>query len=220
MMRSTATLLSLFALEACVHQKVLEPAAGVPVASGRRDVAEAATAGVTVMATGDSWKGDPPGLGSLFTPVGVTIENHSGKALRVTYRDFSLSGASGFHYAAIRPIRARGTLSAPGTTSAASQPTYADVYPAVDDWPGPVVYAPYQSHGFDAIWPERLPTQDMLAKAIPEGALQEGGKVSGFVYFQSVTGREPAVEFEMTLANATDGQAFGRIGIPFRTAQQ
>jgi hypothetical protein len=220
MIRSIVAVLSLFVLEACVHEKVLEPAGGVPVVPGRRDVAEAATDGVTVTATGDSWKGDPPGLGSLFTPVRITIENHSGRALRVTYRDFSLSGASGFQYPAIRPIRARGTLSAPEATSSAARPTYADVYPAVEDWPGPVVYPPYEYHGFDGSWPEHLPTQDMLSRALPEGLLQDGGKVSGFVYFRSVTERESAVELGMTLAEATDGRAFGRIAIPFQTAQQ
>ena len=220
MIRSIAPVVSLFVLEACVHQKVLEPAVGVPVAPGRRDVAEAAMDGVTITATGDSWKGDPPGLGSLFTPVRVAIENHSGRALRVTYRDFSLSGASGFQYPAIRPIRARGTLSAPGATSAAARPAYAEVYPAAEDWPGTLVYAPYEYHGFDASWPEHLPTQDMLSRALPEGLLQDGGKVSGFVYFRSVTQRESAVKLEMTLAEATDGQAFGHIAIPFQTAQQ
>jgi hypothetical protein len=118
---------------------------------------------------------------------------------------------------ALRPIRARGTLSAPGETSSASRPAYADVYPAVDDWPGPVVYAPYQYHGFDGRWPERLPTEDMLSKALPEGVLQEGGKVAGFVYFRSVTAREPKVEFEMTLADASDGQTFASVAIPFQS---
>jgi hypothetical protein len=217
MMRSIATVLSALALGACAHEGVLEPAAGAQRAPGQKTVAEMTAAGVTVAVTGDSWKGDPPGLGSLFTPVRVTIENHSGRPVRVSYRDFSLSGASGFHYPAIRPIRARGTLSARADTSTVSLPAYADVYPAVDDWPGPVVYAPYQDHGFDGRWPERLPTQDMLSEALPEGILQDGGKVAGFVYFRSVTGREPKVQFEMTLADASDGQTFASVAIPFQS---
>src|SRR5712664_3393009 len=106
MMRSIAATLSLLALEACVHEQVFEPAAGASLAPGRQNVAEAIAAGVTVKAARDSWKGDPKDLGSLFTPVRVIIQNHSWKPLRVSYGDFSLSGASGFQYAAIPPIKA------------------------------------------------------------------------------------------------------------------
>jgi hypothetical protein len=219
MNRSVASLLALFALEACVHQRVLEPAAGAPLAEGRRNVAETAAAGVAVRVTGDSWKGDPPGLAILFTPVRVIIENHSGKTLRVSHRDFSLSGSSGFHYAAKAPIKAQGTLSGPGVTSSASRPHSAYVYPPVDAWPGGVVYSPFVYDGFDANWPEQLPTQDMLSQALPEGVLENGGEVAGFVYFPSVTGRESAVEFEMTLEEASSGQTFGRVAIPFQTKQ-
>jgi len=111
-MRSLAATLSLLALGACVHQQVLEPAAGASLAPGRQDVAETTGAGVTVKVARDPWKGDPEDLGSLFTPVRVTIQNHSWKPLRVSYQDFSLSGASGFQYAAIPPIKTRGTVSA------------------------------------------------------------------------------------------------------------
>jgi len=220
MKRLVAAAIAAFALEACVDQRVLEPAAGAPLAQGRQNVAETAAAGVIVRVTGDSWKGDPPGLGILFTPVRVTIENHSGKTLRIGHRDFSLSGSSGFHYVAKAPIKAHGTLSGPGLTSAASQPHSALVYPPVDAWPAGVAYAPMYYDGFDAKWPEKLPTQEMLSQALPEGALADGGAIAGFVYFQSVTGRESAVEFEMTLVNEIDGQTFGRVTIPFQSTQR
>src|SRR5712692_3542460 len=97
---SVAALLSVFALEACVHDKVLEPAADATLAPGRQNVAEASTAGVSLRVAGDAWKGDPRDLGTLFTPVRVTLENHSGKTVRVSYRDFTLAGDNGFHYAA------------------------------------------------------------------------------------------------------------------------
>ena len=48
---------------------------------------------------------------------------------------------------------------------------------------------------------------------------QDGGTVSGFVYFQSVTSRESAVQFQMNLVDASDGTAFGVITIPFQSAQ-
>jgi hypothetical protein len=232
MMRSTAAVLSLIALGACAHERVLEPAAGASLAPGRPKVAEVSAAGVTVKVNGDAWKGDPQDLGTLFTPVRVTIENQSGKTLRVSYRDFSLAGARGFHYAAIPPIKARGTLSALEAPAAPRlqmagwehdrfriAPHYSYLYPGIAPWAGPFGYDPLYYDRYYARWPEHLPTQDMLSEALPEGAVQDKGSVAGFVYFQSVTGREPSVQFHMTLVDAGDGQPFGSIAIPFETTQ-
>jgi hypothetical protein len=165
--------------------------------------------------------------------VRITVKNNSGKTLRVSYRDFTLAGASGFHYEAVPPIKARGTLSArqappsPSLRMAAWEhdrfsvaPRYGYLYPGMDMWEGPWADDPLYYDGFHARWPEKLPTQDMLSEALPEGAVQDGGSVAGFVYFQSVTGRESAVQFEMSLVDANNGQTFGRVAIPFQTTQR
>ena len=208
--RPVAALLSVFAFEACAHERVLEPAAGASLAPGRQDVAEAVVAGVTLEVSGDSWQGDPQNLGSLFTPVRVTLRNESGKALRVSYQDFKLSGASGTEYAAMTPDEARGSL------AVAPQSPYAGFErdPMGVMGPRPIDDAYYGSS------PERLPTPDMLSQALPEGMVQDGEDVTGFLYFPSVTGTEHAVELDMTLSDATDGQAFGRIAIPFQTSER
>ena len=231
MMRPIAAVLSVLALEACATGKVLEPAAGATLAPGRLNVAELSAAGVTVNVTGDSWKGDPQDLGTLFTPVRVTLENHSGKTLRVSYRDFTVAGGSGFNYAAIPPMKARGTLGAREAPSPSVRlagwehrgfyvaPHYSYLYPGLEPWPGMFGYDPLYYDNFYSRWPERLPTQDMLSEALPEGVVQDGGSVSGFVYFQSVTGRESAVQFKMDLVDASDGQSFGVLAIPFQTRE-
>jgi len=208
--RSVAALLSVFAFEGCAHEKVLEPAAGASLAPGSKDVAETAVAGVTVEVSGDSWQGDPQNLGTLFTPVRVTLRNESGKALRVSYQDFKLSGASGTEYAAITPDEARGSL------AVAPQSPYAgfELDPMGVMGPQPIDDAYYGSS------PEQLPTPDMISQALPEGLVQDGGNVTGFLYFPSVTGSEPAVELDMTLSDASDGEAFGHIAIPFQTSER
>lgn len=242
MIRSIA-LVSGIALVACAQQKVLEPAPGAKLAPGRKDVAEAATAGVALKVSGDSWKGDPQDLGTLFTPILVTLQNQSGKTLRVSYQDFTLTGGSGFKYAAIPPMKAKGTISAEAASprprmavwdgSAPAQlrrarfegrgfyvaPHFSYLYPGFEPWGGPFAYDPLYYDTYYARWPERLPTRDMIAEALPEGAVQDGGSVSGFVYFQSMTGRESAVQFEMNLVDATNGSSFGLAAIPFQTAQ-
>src|SRR5260221_3455666 len=232
MMRPVAAVLSVLALEPCATPKALEPAAGAALAPGRLNVAEASASGVTVKVTGDSWKGDPQDLGTLFTPVRVTLENHSGKTLRVSFRDFTLAGGSGFNYAAIPPMKARGRLSSREASPSPSlrlagwehrgfyvAPHYSYLYPGIEPWRGMFAYDPRYYDNFYSRWPERLPTQDMLSEALPEGAVQDGGSVSGFVYFQSVTRRESVVQFKMDLVDASDGQSFGVLAIPFQTKE-
>jgi hypothetical protein len=222
MMRPIAVALSAFAVGACAHGKVLEPAAGAALAPGLHNVAEAVAAGVTVRVGGDSWKGDPQDLGGLFTPVRVTIRNQSGKTLRVHYSDFTLSGARGSRYAVIPPDKAQGSLrvrDAPSPSSprpaAWDHPHSSYLFP--DAWAGPFGYeAPYNDQSY-LNSPRRGRTQDLLSDALPEALVQDGGRVAGFVYFQNVTEHESAVEFEMNLADASDGQAFGRVAIPLQT---
>jgi hypothetical protein len=244
MNRSIAVAASVLVLSACVHERILEPAPGAQLAPGKRDVAEVAVSGVTVKATGDSWKGDPEDLGKLFTSVRVTIDNHSGKPLSVSYLDFSLSGASGSHYTAVAPRDASGWLSLhltqpspPVQLAAWHGGEHAAggheggferggfergwgrdpfLYPGIDLYSG---IDPWMGGGFYARPPEHLPTPDMLSQALPEGVVPDGDKTTGFIYFPNVTKRESAVELDMTLFDATNGQAFGHLAIPFETAR-
>lgn len=68
--------------------------------------------------------------------------------------------------------------------------------------------------------PTALPTQDMLAEALPEGVHEDGGRVDGFIYFQNVT-REDQVRFELKLVDASNGTELGTpISVPFRVGRR
>src|SRR5262249_44614550 len=95
-------------------------------------------------------------------------------------------------------------------------PHYAGWYPGWGVWSGYYPYDPFYYDSLYAYWPERLPTQDMISQALLEGAVQEGGRITGFVYFQGVGDRESSVTFAMNLADATNGQSFGQVSIPFQ----
>jgi hypothetical protein len=225
MMRPIAAILSVFAVGACAHEKVLEPGAGAALVPGRQNIAEAATAGVTVRVTGDAWKGESQDLKGLITPVRVAIRNESGKTLRVRYSDFQLSGASGSRYAAISPGKAQDSLSVrdeppPRSPRPAgwAPPHSSYLYP--DAWAGPFGYeAPYYDQSY-VNSPHGAPAPDLRSDALSEAVVQDGGRAAGFIYFQNATEHESAVQFEMTLADAKDGQAFGRVAIPLKTAQR
>ncbi|MGZ3461836.1 MAG: hypothetical protein ACXU86_25365, partial [Archangium sp.] len=75
---------------------------------------------------------------------------------------------------------------------------------------GPGYYAPYY-------WapPEPLPTRDMVRKALPEGTLDTGGTLSGFLYFQSVSPQEGRVTLQVRLVDARTGEQFGTLSVPF-----
>jgi hypothetical protein len=250
--RRTLLGLSSVALTACATTPVLKPEPGDSIAPGTKLV-QTDVSGVQLQVGGDSWKGDPPNLGTLFTPVKVSIVNQSGKALRVSYADFSLNGSSGFKYSAIPPMSAKGQISqAPSQNGLRTQlalyqpldssdlsgrvmlagwshhydhdhfyiaPHYSSFYPGWGVWPYAYPYDPLYYDSLYANWPEQLPTQDMLSEGLPEGVVQNGGKVSGFVYFQSVAKRESSVTFTMNLVDATNNQSFGQVTIPFEVSK-
>ena len=185
-------------------------------------MALADVAGVRVQVAADAWKKDPSNLTDVFTPLHLAIENASGHAVRVSYPDFALTGANGFRYAAIPPLDTRGTV----VTQVAPVPSrfYADrffiadrywpYYPRFSRW-APFPYDPLYFDQYYSYWPQPLPTRDMIAEALPEGAIQDRGQVAGFLYFQSAITKESRVVFEMNLVDASNGQSFGQISIPF-----
>jgi hypothetical protein len=98
-------------------------------------------------------------------------------------------------------------------------------------WGGPGRPGPWGPWGwsgyYDPFWdpfygpntrwrePEPLPTQDMVRQALPEGTLEPGASISGFVYFHDVSAREGNVTLEARLVDARTGEQFGTLAIPF-----
>ena len=248
--------LSSVGMVACATTPVLKPAPGDTLAPGKPNVVQANVAGVVVLIAGDAWKGDPPDLGQLFTPVMVTIQNNSGKSVRVSYADFNLSSSNGFTSTAIPPIKAKGQISQadPGSSKIPIQlaiyepellgkaplsgrvrlaafehgfnhsrfmvaPHFANFYPGMEAWPYSYPYDPFYYDSLYASWPEKLPTQDMLSKGLPEGVVQNNGNISGFIYFKGVGSQESSVTFGMNLVDATNGQSIGQVSVPFAVSK-
>jgi hypothetical protein len=190
--------------------------AAAPVVPAKPDVATVELAGVRIFVSADSWQGDPANLSELYTPVLLRVENHSGKAVRIAYRDMRLHGSSGSRYRAVSPQQFSGIVPA----------AYSSFEPAV----GPrfdhdrFFVDPEFSYREDSIphddghyrrRPEPWATPDMIAEALPEGAVDDGGLVSGFVYFPALRKGESADRFVMVLPDADGGPELGRVSIPF-----
>lgn len=87
-----------------------------------------------------------------------------------------------------------------------------------DDWP---FYDPYWYGGYYSYWYNiKLPTPGMLRAAMPEGVIQDGGHLSGFLYFEEVSPGLKMVDFRVDLVNALDEKTFGTILMPFAVVKQ
>lgn len=224
----------------CATEGTLTPGPGAQLLPGSDTTAFAERAGVQVQVDGAAWRGEPGELARLLTPVNVAIDNRSGRKLRIAYRDFSLVGASGFRYPAMAPLPGQMAVSAAdapqGTVVLAQHPArpaprrapppprfrhrHFYVAPHVRPWyPGFHVWPHFFFFDADAYrrsnWPAALPTDDMISLGLPEGVLEDGGHVEGFVYFQGVARREAQVHFELQLVEAETEQALGVMVVPF-----
>lgn len=54
-----------------------------------------------------------------------------------------------------------------------------------------------------------------LARALPEGVIEPGGKVSGFVYFPGVGADVKRVRLRADLVNAQTGETLVPLALPF-----
>lgn len=221
----------------CATEPVLVPGPGASRPAGAPQVALADVAGVRLWANGDAWKGTPSTLEQVLTPVQVTLENHSGRPIRIAYKDFSLLGSTGFHYAALPPFSLQGTaVSAAGQPGAVIPAAYHPVapiqprfrserfllarpylgfYPGFQPWPYGWEWDPFYYDRWYGSWPTPLPTKDMLEEALPEGVVEDGGRVAGFIYFQQTTSKESQVQLQFEVHDAKTGEVLGTGSVPF-----
>ena len=54
----------------------------------------------------------------------------------------------------------------------------------------------------------------MRERAIPEGVIQPGGQVSGFLYFRRIPQDIERVTLRAELMNGLDGKGFGEVRVP------
>jgi len=97
-----------------------------------------------------------------------------------------------------------------GYTAFELAPGYSDYYPSVRPCADPYYYGYYYPR-----WRSiNLPTDGMLRRALPEGILNSGGRLDGYLYFEELTDDVERVAFRMDVVNARTGMNLGeRIAI-------
>lgn len=214
-------LLLTLSVASCAPRADLTPAPTANEVAALGEAAASTDAGVRVVASVDRWVGRPEDLNEV-RPIWVEIENDSQIPLLVRYNAFALVGPAGERFVALPPFDIEATAAEPvaapalPTTGFAVAPYASPFFPGATPFAGPF--------GFDSLYyrsyyPQfrriSLPTEDMVREALPEGVLDPGGRISGFLYFQPVNPELAQVVFTADLANAETGETFGSVRIPF-----
>ena len=154
----------------------------------------------------------------------VTIVNAGANPVRVGYEQLRLVSPSGRRYSALPPFDIEGSaVVRVGTayyppTGFAYAPYMGPYFPGAPLYDGGFATNPlYWERFVPVMRTVDLPTFDMLRKALPEGVLEPGGRLSGFVYFEDVGPGVERVELRADFENADTGERIVRLGIPFKT---
>jgi hypothetical protein len=184
--------------------------------------AHAMSEGVRLEIQGDAWEGMPADLGDNFTPVLVHVENNSANALRIRYNDFILRADDGTRFHALPPFRIDDTVTEPITDPLVYNrfllaPYLSPFYPNWTIYSDPFLFdTVYFNRYHPSFQTINLPTGDMIQKALPEGVVEPGGRVSGFLYFEDPDDDVGRVTLTHELTTPM-GTKFGQIQIPLLT---
>jgi hypothetical protein len=160
------------------------------------------------------------------TPMRVVIRNESAMPMLVQYRNFALVAHDGTRYNALPPLsidaevtrEVAATVVRPAFTydGFVVAPYYSGYYPGFGVatnpyWHDPLYYESYYDYWVDI----PLPTEHMLNAALPDGRLEPGGSLSGWLYFEKVAPELDQVRFRADLVDADSGRQVGEISLPF-----
>ncbi len=189
----------------------------------------AQVANIEVVVRPEVWPGEAP-FGQEVLPMRVTITNEGDRPIRLRYGDFALVASGGPVYAALPPFRIAGTVEEPVLATdygpidepwfeAAGfevAPYVAPLYPHLPVAGGPLFVDPLYNETYYDRWLEyELPTEEMLERALPEGTLDPGGRVSGYLYFEQPAPALERAQFRFDLIGARAGERLGTLTVPF-----
>lgn len=206
-----------------------EPAAAAEPVSEMEDATRTSVSGVSVLTQAAPWPGETP-IENEVTPIRVRIENNGRIPIDVRYRDLTLLGPEGNRYNALPPYRIAGTVTQPevdrsygpinnpGFTHSGFElaPYYSPVYPGMAVYTDPFVYdANFYGNAYRYWEDTQLPTVEMLRQAMPEGVVNSGGNIEGWVYFEKVPEHERRVVLRTDLVDSRTGKEFAEVRIPY-----
>jgi len=219
----------------CATTMKIVPGPGAHSSVILEGMAFAETSGVSIMLETQAWTGKPDILDKI-TPIRITLQNKSRDLLLIRYNVFHLEGlTSGDNYAALPPYEIRGTLDDPWIilpyplplpSAVVCQkfsvaPYCSRMYPAFPAYQDSFTVDSLYYSRYYTVWAKiELPTEEMLIKVLPDGVVEQGGYVSGFLYFEKIDRNEEELLFTADLIDALKGRLLGTITIPLQVIRK
>ncbi|MBN1603048.1 MAG: hypothetical protein JW915_15670 [Chitinispirillaceae bacterium] len=202
-----------------------------PYSTPVENVAKLNCAGISVIVETGVWYGREND-GKEIVPIRITFSNNSGFPIVIRYSDFFIAGSkSGDVYPALPPYYFKNDeeirkIVLPGIV--ASEPYFdcekfsvayysAGMYPTLPIWKGVFLHDHLYYNLYYPLWArKKLDSFTSLIKSeIPEGVLLDGGFLSGFIYFETLSKKEKKVSLHFRICEARRGKVLETISIPF-----
>jgi hypothetical protein len=214
-------------LGGCGAKHDLDPLSGVSRVQGIDEGVLASSGDVRVVLQTTHWPG-PTAIQQEITPVRVLITNQGKDPIAIRYQDFALYTPSGERLGAIPPFEVSGSVQQPITAGPAVMsptfswtgfsvaPAYAPIYPTLTPWGSGFAWDPWYYRNYSSYWVNvPLPSPDMLAAALPEGVLQPGGRLDGWLYFPGIPRSADTVTFHAAITNPLTGIVSHDLEVPY-----
>jgi hypothetical protein len=202
----------------------LAPAPGATVVPGPGNGATTAAAGVRLTARTEAWQWEPADLKTKVTPILLDLQNDGATPVAVRFNHIFLTDADGHRFSAMPPYDVNGTVTEAqridnpfyGFDRFTVAPYLTRWYPRLRRYEGAFAYdAAYYSPYLTQYQRVKLPTIDMVQRALPEGVLGPGGHVTGFVYFEPLHRDARTVTVNVEMLDANSNAVVGTARIPF-----
>ncbi|MHB1169261.1 MAG: hypothetical protein ACYC28_08270 [Longimicrobiales bacterium] len=223
-LRSILYALTASSLVACsANRPDLAPAPNALAApEGPGSGATATVEGVTIEARAGAWNGVPANLEAESIPLLVEITNDGDQPLRLRYNEMQLVAPDGRTFNAIPPFNVEGDVAERVDVRFRGSgfhvaPYLSRYYTVYDPFTGTFFYdRVYYDRYVPTSINVELPSSDMISMALPEGVLEPGGSITGFLYFEDVEDTDIGqVDFTVALVNAQSEERIGTVTILF-----
>lgn len=204
----------------CGHG-VLVPAPSAQIISGAPNAAYSAAAGVGCSADVGAWPERAKEVPAQVVPVKIRVRNQSGHAIRLLAEDFTLVGKSGRSYRPV-PVLPLAPDDLPrfnpiyAATKFYVAPIFRNAYPTLEPWSSQLARDDGLYQRQFRRWGKQSPTLEMIRMALPEGVLDDGGVISGFLFFESPLSDEDRVTFQADFEQGDGSGKVASVEIPFR----
>jgi hypothetical protein len=165
------------------------------------------------------------------TAVRAVVQNRTDEPVLIRYSDFKLWGSDGVPHRAIPPLNMAGAVAEPSSGGLHAQsrpiepaflqrgfrlaPHYRGRYRRIDAHDAAFDHDPWYHDDSHHYWGSSPPTREMVSSAIPEGVLEPGGYLAGYLYFQKLDRYARNVRLQAVLQSAFTGESIAMVELAF-----